>query len=395
MKNVILMRCGELMLKGLNRPYFEKLLVNNIKNAVSGLGESKVIKSQGRIYIEPAYDNYEINKAIAAVTKVFGIVSSSPAVKTECDIAEVIKTAIYLTEELLKDNNFKTFKVAAKRSDKSFELNSPEICTEVGGKVLESFPNLKVDVLDPDFIIYIEIRESAYLYTEIIPGMGGLPSGTNGRGMLLLSGGIDSPVAGWMMARRGVSLDAVHFYSFPYTSERAREKVIELARILSVYSGEINLHIVPFTEIQLAINENCPHEEGTVITRRFMMRIAETLALGSGCQALITGESMGQVASQTMQSIFATNEVVHMPVFRPLIGIDKNETVEIARKIDTYETSILPFEDCCTVFVAKHPNIRPVLDTIIKSEKLLNTDELTRNAVSNSETLNIKPVYLR
>lgn len=383
------------MLKGLNRSYFEKILVNNIKSAVSRLGESKVVKSQGRIYLEPLYDDYDFDKAVCAVTKVFGIVSSSPAYKIESEIVNVVETAIGIANETLDKNNFKTFKIVAKRADKNFELNSPEICAEVGGKVLEKFPHLRVDVLSPDFTIYIEIRESAYLYTEIIEGMGGLPAGTNGRGMLLLSGGIDSPVAGWMMARRGVGIDAVHFYSFPYTSERSREKVMDLARILAVYSGEIKMHFVPFTKIQLAINENCPHEEGTVIARRFMMRIAKELAVSSGCQALITGESVGQVASQTIQSIYAINEVVRMPVFRPLIGIDKNETVEIARKIGTYDTSILPFDDCCTLFVAKHPNIRPLTDEIIKSEKLLDTDELTRNAIANIEIIDIEPVYLK
>ncbi|MDD4188526.1 MAG: tRNA 4-thiouridine(8) synthase ThiI [Eubacteriales bacterium] len=395
MKKVILMRCGELMLKGLNRPYFEKMLVNSIKKAVGNLGESKIIKTQGRIFLEPEFDDYDIKKGIRAVSKVFGIVSSSDAVKIPCEINEVIRTTILITEELLKQNNFSSFKIIAKRADKSFELNSPEICALAGGKVLEKFPRLRVDVQKPDFTIYIEIRESAYLYTEIIPGMGGLPAGTNGRGMLLLSGGIDSPVAGWMMARRGLGLNAVHFQSPPFTSERSLEKVKELAGILSIYCGAIKLHIVPFTKIQLAINEKCPLDEGTVITRRFMMRIAEALAAKSGCQALITGESVGQVASQTIQSINAINEVVKMPVFRPLIGIDKNETVDIARKIDTYDTSILPFEDCCTVFVAKHPNIRPLTKEIIKSEKSLNIDELTADAIDSIEIIDIEPAYIR
>jgi thiamine biosynthesis protein ThiI len=266
-------------------------------------------------------------------------------------------------------------------------MQSPEICMEVGGYLLEAIPALKVDVHHPDFILYIEVRESTYLYCDIIPSNGGLPIGTNGKAVLLLSGGIDSPVAGWMMAKRGMELEAVHFYSYPYTSERARDKVIALAKILSRYCYRIKLHIVPFTEIQLEINNKCPEDQLTILMRRAMMTISERIAKKNGAQALITGESLGQVASQTVQGLAVTNAAVEMPVFRPLIGMDKNEVIEIARKIDTFETSILPYEDCCTVFVAKHPKTRPKLDEILRLEEGLKLEELIEKAVQETEIL--------
>jgi thiamine biosynthesis protein ThiI len=393
MNKVILLRCGELMLKGLNKPFFEMTLVKNIKTAINGLGPSKVVKSQGRIYIEPMNDGFQFKKALDLSTRIFGIVSSSPVTKTEPDIESVKAEAIKMAEELTTRYGYKTFKAETKRADKKFPMKSPEINSLIGEVVLNSLPELRVDVNNPDFIIFIEIRESAYVYSEILPGAGGLPVGTNGRAMLLISGGIDSPVAGWMMSKRGLSLDAVHFHSYPYTSDRSKEKVIELTRIIAEYCGPINLHIVPFTDIQIQINEKCPHDEGTLIMRRFMMRIAERISTESGCQAIITGESLGQVASQTIQSLAVTNEVVSLPVFRPLIGMDKNDVVTVARRINTYETSILPYEDCCTVFVAKHPKTRPKLEDIVASEASLDVEDLIADAVSRTETVLIKPSY--
>ncbi|NJD03030.1 MAG: tRNA 4-thiouridine(8) synthase ThiI [Ruminiclostridium sp.] len=282
-----------------------------------------------------------------------------------------------------------TFKVETKRGDKRFPLQSPEINAQLGEYILDNIPGLKVDVHNPSFTLYVEVRESTYIYSVIIPSNGGLPVGTNGKAILLLSGGIDSPVAGWMMAKRGVEIEAVHFYSYPYTSERAKDKVIELGKILARYCNRINLHIVPFTEIQLEINEKCPQDQITIVMRRAMMVISEMIAVKTGAQALITGESMGQVASQTIQSLAVTNAAVKMPVFRPLIGMDKNEVIEIARKIDTFETSILPYEDCCTVFVAKHPKTRPRLEEIEKHEAGLQLTGLIEKAVDNTEVIQL------
>lgn len=270
-------------------------------------------------------------------------------------------------------------------------MQSPEISADVGGFILENIEGLSVDVKNPDFILYLEVRESTYIYSETIKAQGGMPLGSNGKAMLLLSGGIDSPVAGWMMGKRGVEIEAVHFYSYPYTSERAKQKVIDLARIMAQYCGKIRLHVVPFTEIQLKINDNCPEEQLTIIMRRIMMKIAEQIAEKVNAMALITGESMGQVASQTMQSLYCTDAAVNMPVFRPLIGMDKVEVIEIARRIETFDTSVLPYEDCCTVFVAKHPQTKPKLEKIIKSESVVDFEPLINTAVENTEVIIIKP----
>lgn len=389
MKRVILVRYGEIILKGLNRPVFEDKLISNIKRSLYGLGKVRVVKSQARIYVEPEEEQYDFDEALHRLTRVFGIVSVSPVWKLKTDFEVMKEYSLRMVKELIHRKGYKTFKVETKRGDKRFPMQSPEINAELGAHLLENIPELSVDVNQPSFILYTEVREATYIYSEIIPAMGGLPLGTNGKSMLLLSGGIDSPVAGWMMAKRGVEIEAVHFYSYPYTSERAKEKVIELARILAGYCYQINLHIVPFTEIQEAINEKCPHDQMTIIMRRMMMMIAERIANNTGSLALVTGESMGQVASQTIQSLAVTNAVVKMPVFRPLIGMDKNEVVEIARKIGTFDTSILPYEDCCTVFVAKHPKTKPQLDKIILSESKLDMEEMINRAVENTEVLKV------
>lgn len=391
MEKIILVRYGEIILKGLNRPVFEEKLVGNIKKALYGLGKIEVIRSQGRIYVEPRVDGYEFELAMEKVRNVFGVVSVSPVWKIPTDFEVMKESSLQFVRQLLEKKQVGTFKVETKRGNKKFQMKSPEISGELGGYILENIPELKVDVNNPDFILFVEVRESTYIYSEIIPAHGGLPLGTNGKAVLLLSGGIDSPVAGWMMAKRGVEIEAVHFYSYPYTSERSKEKVLELARILATYCYQLNLHIVPFTEIQLEINEKCPHDQMTIIMRRIMMKISERIARSRGALSLITGESMGQVASQTMQSLAVTNAVVSMPVFRPLIGMDKNEVIEIARKIGTFETSILPYEDCCTVFVAKHPKTRPQLEKIIESECKLNVEELIEKAIKDTEVIRVTP----
>lgn len=390
MKKIILVRYGEIILKGLNRPVFEDKLIANIKKALAEFSKVVINKSQARIFIEPFDDEFDFEGALKKLTKVFGIVSVSPVWKINSDFEEIKEYSHRLVEEFLEKNNRATFKVETKRGNKRFHMDSPEISMELGGYILESFPQLKVDVKNPSFILYVEVREASYIYTEIIPSYGGMPIGSNGKAMLLLSGGIDSPVAGWMVAKRGVEIEAVHFYSYPYTSERAKEKVIDLTKILVTYCNQINLHVVPFTEIQLQINEKCPEDQMTIIMRRVMMIIAEKIANSVGALALVTGESIGQVASQTMQSLAVTNAVVEMPVFRPLIGMDKNEVIEIARKIDTFETSILPYEDCCTVFVAKHPKTKPQLSQIIKAESRLDLEEMIEKAIQNTEIIRVR-----
>ncbi|MCR4434365.1 MAG: tRNA uracil 4-sulfurtransferase ThiI [Clostridiales bacterium] len=391
MKRIILVRYGEIILKGLNRPVFEGKLVNNIKKSLYGLGKVEVVKSQGRIYVEPLGEDYEFDRAIAKLTRVFGVVSVSPVWKINSSFDDIKFHSLEVAKDLLERNRFKTFKVETKRGNKRFPMESPEISRELGAHILENIPSLSVDVIHPDFILYVEVREFTYIYSEIIPANGGMPIGTNGKAVLLLSGGIDSPVAGWMIAKRGVEIEAVHFYSYPYTSERAKEKVIELTRILSSYCGPINLHIVPFTDIQLEINEKCPQDQLTIIMRRAMMVISERIARAVGALALVTGESVGQVASQTIQSLAVTNAAVSMPVFRPLIGMDKNDVIAIARRIDTFETSILPYEDCCTVFVAKHPKTKPQLAKILLSESRLDMELLISKAVENTEVIKITP----
>ena len=391
MNQVILVRYGEIFLKGLNRPYFERLLLQALKTSICRFSGVTVRRGDGRYYVEniPEASFEEVKTAL---TKVFGVHSLSPAAEVEKTKEAIYTAAVEAAREYLKSRNIKeaTFKVESKRSDKRYPLNSYELSADAGGYILDHVEGLKVDVHHPDFVVHIEVRDKAYVYAQVIPGQGGMPLGSNGKAMLLLSGGIDSPVAGYMIGKRGVQIDAVHYHSFPYTSERAKQKVIDLARLMSEYTGPIRLYVVPFTEIQTTLYEKCPAEQLTVLMRRYMMRIAESLAIKHGAQALVTGESIGQVASQTIESLGVTNDAVSLPVFRPLIGMDKLEIIARAKQIGTYETSILPYEDCCTVFVPKHPVIKPKLEKIQLSEGLIPGEELMARAVEETEAILIK-----
>ncbi len=381
MDKILSISYGELALKGLNRRYFEDQLISNIKRAIKDLGYEKIYKEQGKLYIEANEDDFP--QMINRLKKVFGLVNISPCIRTEKNIEDIEKAAIEIMKEKTKNQAIKTFKVESKRADKTFPIKSPDLSRKIGGVILKNFSDLTVDVHKPDTFLYIDIKQKAYIYTERIKGYGGLPVGTNGKALLLLSGGIDSPVAGFMMAKRGVEISAVHYHSYPFTSERSEEKVKELASILSRYTGKIKMFSVNILEIQKEINAKCKENEMTILSRRFMMRIAEKIALREGIHGLITGESLGQVASQTIQSLSVTNAAVNLPVFRPLIGLDKLDIVEIAKDIETYETSILPYEDCCTVFLPKHPVTKPKLEDIIKSEELLEVDSLIERALEN------------
>ncbi len=387
--DLILLKYGEIALKGLNKPLFERKLLDNIKSRLDKIGKFGVRRAQSTVYVEPLDETADMQEALKVLEKIFGIVNICPVVKCAKDMDSIAKTAIECLESL--DTVGKTFKVEAKREDKKFPLNSPQICMELGGRILDAVPGLSVDVHKPEITVNVEVRQEAYVYTQKLKGAGGMPVGTNGKSTILLSGGIDSPVAGYMIAKRGVELEAVHFHSHPYTSDRAKEKVIDLAREMAQYCGKIRLHIVPFTQIQLDIIEKCPENYLTVIMRRIMMRIAEKVSNNVGSAALITGESIGQVASQTMESLVCTDNAVNIPVFRPLIGMDKEEIVTISKKIGTYETSILPYEDCCTIFVPKHPKTKPQLDEIIEAEKALeNIEEMIEQAILEEEVLVIK-----
>ena len=383
MKEIILIKNGELTLKGLNRCNFEDILIRNIRKSIRDLGECNIKKAQSTIFIEPKDDDFDFQEALERVKRVFGIAAFSRACVCEKDMADIIaKSPEYLSEDLKK---VKTFKVEAKRSDKRFPLTSPEICREIGGVLLSKFPHLSVDVHNPELVVNVEIRDfNAYVRGEQINGAGGLPVGTAGTASILISGGIDSPVAAWCMAKRGLRLNAIHFASPPYTSARAEQKVKTLLSKVARYSGTINLAIVPFTEIQDQIAEHCPEDYFTLIMRRMMMRISQKIAAKSNSLALITGESLGQVASQTLPALVTTDYVCEMPVLRPLIGMDKEEIIEISRKIDTFETSILPYEDCCTVFTPKHPKTRPSLESCEEAEANLAIDELIEKAISET-----------
>ena len=387
-----LIKYGEIGIKGKNRYIFEDALVRQIRFALKDVdGEFYVHKSYGRVYVD-CDGEYDYEETVESLARVFGIVGICPVVRLEDKGFEELKIEVVAyMDEMYPDKN-KTFKVEARRSKKSYPLQSMQINCQLGEVILDAFPEMKVDVHHPDIMLNVEVREEIYLYSEIIPGPGGMPVGTNGSAMLLLSGGIDSPVAGYMIAKRGVSLEATYFHAPPYTSERAKEKVVDLARLVSKYSGPIKLNVVNFTDIQLYIYEKCPHEELTIIMRRYMMKIAEHFAKQDGCLGMITGESIGQVASQTMQSLNVTNAVCTLPVYRPLIGFDKRDIVEISEKINTYETSILPFEDCCTIFVAKHPVTKPILEKIEKSELNLaeGIDELVQKAIDTVEVIKVK-----
>ena len=387
-----LIKYGEIGIKGKNRYIFEDALVRQIRFALKDVdGEFYVHKSYGRVYVD-CDGEYDYEETVESLSRVFGIVGICPVVRLEDKgFEELKKEVVAYMDEMYPDKN-KTFKVEARRSKKSYPLQSMQINCQLGEVILDAFPEMKVDVHHPDIMLNVEVREEIYLYSEIIPGPGGMPVGTNGSAMLLLSGGIDSPVAGYMIAKRGVSLEATYFHAPPYTSERAKEKVVDLARLVSKYSGPIKLNVVNFTDIQLYIYEKCPHEELTIIMRRYMMKIAEHFAKQDNCLGMITGESIGQVASQTMQSLNVTNAVCTLPVYRPLIGFDKRDIVEISEKINTYETSILPFEDCCTIFVAKHPVTKPILEKIEKSELNLaeGIDELVQKAIDTVEVIKVK-----
>lgn len=382
MKEIILLKNGELALKGLNRSSFESTLAKNIKRRLKDCGEFKVIRSQSTITVEPQNDEFDIEDAVGRISRIFGIAGYERAAAVEKDMNIILKIA----PEYLKDalENVKTFKVNAKRSDKQFPLKSPEISCDVGEAILNAFPHLSVDVRNPELTVTVEIRDKfAYIHGDQKKGAGGMPVGTGGRAALLVSGGIDSPVAGWMMAKRGIVLTAIHFASPPFTSPQSEMKVHDLLSQVAKYSGVITLFTVPFTEIQEQIRDNCPEELFTLIMRRFMMRISAEIAKKEDCAALITGESMGQVASQTMLSLACTDAVSDMPVFRPLIGMDKDEIIAISRKIDTFDISIRPFEDCCTVFTPKHPRTRPTVELLEKAEEALCVDELIKTAVDN------------
>lgn len=386
--DIILLKYGEISLKGLNRPMFEKQLLANVAKALAPLGKFSIRKSQSTVYVEPLGDDIDMQAATERLSKVFGIVNICPAAKCQKTIEDIERTTLECLSQI--DLNGKTFKVEAKREDKQFPMNSPQLCRHMGAVILKNTEGLSVDVHNPDILVQIEIRKEAFIFTQKVSGAGGMPVGTAGRAALLLSGGIDSPVAGWMISKRGVVLDAVHFHSHPYTSDRAKEKVIELAKIMTQYTGPIRLHIVPFTDIQLDIIDKCPKNYLTIIMRRLMMRIAEKTARESGAMALITGESIGQVASQTMESLVVTDNAVDMPVFRPCIGMDKEEIVTISKKIDTYETSILPYEDCCTIFVPKHPKTKPSISEIQEAEKLLTDPEgMMEKAIQDREIIDL------
>ena len=368
MKEILLCKYGELTLKGLNRGYFEKLLRREMEKRLKLAGHFSVSAMQSTIYVVPQDDEADIDEALRLCRKIFGITAVARAAETEKDIEAIKAMAKTYLPPFLKP--YTSFKADARRSDKRFPLTSPQISAQVGGAVLESMPRLKVEMTHPDVTVMTEIREEkAYLHAGSFPGAGGMPSGSNGKGLLLLSGGIDSPVAGFMMAKRGVTIEAVHFESYPYTSDQAREKVIELARLISEYCGRIRVHVISLTRLQETLRDTCNEEYFTLLLRRSMMRLAERVAEATYCQALITGEAVGQVASQTMQALGVTDSVVSRPIFRPCIGMDKEEIITIARRIGTFETSILPYEDCCTVFTPRHPKTRPDLDKVIAEEK--------------------------
>lgn len=387
MDKVLSISFGEIALKGLNRKYFEDQLIKQMKRAIKDISIHRLYKEQGKIYIEAEEIDYPL--IINRLRKVFGLVHISPCLRVEKDIEKISEACIAIVSEKLSNMNIKTFKVDTNRVDKNFPIKSPDFSRKMGGVILKEFNKLGVDVHNPDVFVYIDIKQYAYIYTDKIKGYGGLPIGTNGKGLLLLSGGIDSPVAGFLMAKRGVEINCVHYHSYPFTSERAEEKVKELASILSRYTGKLKIFSVNILDIQKEINEKCPPNEMTIISRRFMMRIAENIAKYHKYNALITGESLGQVASQTIYGINVTNESVNIPVLRPLIGMDKVDIIDIAKDIETFETSIQPFEDCCTVFLPKHPVTRPKVEDIKASEESLDINLLVSNAIKSMKVYNI------
>ena len=388
MKEIFLLKEGEIVLKGLNKRNFEEAFVKNLRHRLKPLGHFEYTRSQSTVYVIPS-DDVDADEAFDRCCKVFGAAAVCRAVVCEKNMDDIAKTACEYLEDVLPYK--RTFKVDAKRSDKHFPMKSPEICAEIGGVLLDKFPNLTVDVKNPEITVTVEIRDkNAYIHAVRVSGAGGIPVGTSGKAMLLLSGGIDSPVAAYMMAKRGISVEAIHFAAPPYTSERARMKVERLCEKLTPYCGDIKFFCVPFTKIQEALRDNCPEELFTIIMSRLMMEIAQRIAVRENCLALITGESVGQVASQTIGAMVCTDAACRMPVFRPVIGMDKTEIIEISRKIDTFETSIEPYEDCCTVFTPKHPKTRPVLEEVVKAQESFDFEPLIAEAVEGTELKVIK-----
>lgn len=384
MNDMILLKQGEIILKGGNRRFFEDKLLANIRRRLRGLGDFNVYSTQSTVYVEPKNDDCDMDGAMEALGKVFGAVGVTRAMACEKDKDAIAEAAAEYLGDSIREA--KSFKVETKRSDKRFPMSSIEISQYVGGLLAERFPKTAVDVHEPDLTVHVEVRETAaYVHGNPLPGAGGMPVGCNGSAVTLLSGGIDSPVSSYLIARRGIHLIPVHFFSFPYTSEQAKEKVLELARLLTAYCGRLTVEIVPFTHIQEEIRDKCPEEYFTLIMRRFMMRIAEIIAEQNGCKALVTGENLGQVASQTMEALRVTEDCVSLPVLRPLIGLDKRDIVDYAVKIGTFETSILPYEDCCTVFTPRHPRTRPRLEDVLEVEKTLDVEALVRDALDGVE----------
>ncbi len=389
MKEILLCKCGEIVLKGANRRFFEETLCKNIRFRARHFGRFEVTSTQSTVVIEPLEESADMDGLFEAVSRVFGIVGISRCAVCEKDMDSIAHTVREYVPPFLSGK--KTFKVEAKRSDKTFPLNSPAIAAEIGGVVLGLCPGLRVDVRNPEVVLHVEIREyGAYIHAGQFKGAGGMPVGTNGRALLLLSGGIDSPVAGYMIAKRGVQLEAVHFESFPYTSERAKEKVLELAGIVAQYAGSFNVHVVSLTRIQEELVKNCQEDYFTLVLRRYMMAIADRMAHSLGCGGLITGESLGQVASQTMQALGVTDPVATLPVFRPCIGMDKEEIIQVARRIGTFETSIQPYEDCCTVFTPRHPRTRPELSRVLEQQNRLDFDALVQEALDGVQTVRVR-----
>ncbi len=392
MREILLCKYGEIVLKGANRRFFEDTLMKTLRFRAKHFGKFEINRSQSTIVIEPMTEDSDIDGLFETVSKVFGIVGISRCAVCEKNMDEISRLVREYVPQFLEGK--KSFKVEAKRSDKRFPLNSPQISAEIGGVILGMMPKLRVDVRNPEIVVHVEIREhGAYIHAGQFKGAGGMPVGTNGKGMLLLSGGIDSPVAGYMIAKRGVQLEAVHFESFPYTSERAKEKVMDLARIVAQYAGSFNLHVVSLTHIQEELVKNCEEDYFTLILRRYMMAIADRLAHKTDCGGLITGESLGQVASQTMQAIGVTDPVATLPVFRPCIGMDKEEIIQVARKIDTFETSIQPYEDCCTVFTPKHPRTRPELEKVLEQQNRLDFEALVQEALDGAYVERIRTEF--
>ena len=395
-EHIFIVRCGEVALKGMNKPYFERMLLDRIRKLLKKFDGVKAYRHEGLIFVradKALHPTVEHKKAIIKeIGKVFGVASISPAMECESTMEDIGRTAVAYMMEAIEERGAKTFKVQAKRADKNFPVKSPDIGRQIGAAVLKGCRVLKVDVHDPDVKLFVDVRhDKSYVYQDKIQGFGGLPLGTNGKGMTLLSGGIDSPVATWMMAKRGMMIEAVHFHSYPYTSQRAQEKVEELASLVATYCGRFRMHVINLLPIQEQIVQNCPEEETTILVRRFMMRIGEKLAKETGCNVLIAGENLGQVASQTAEALVVTDASVQMPVMRPLIGMDKIDIMDLAQEIGTYEKSIEPYEDCCTVFLPKHPATKPKLDRILVSESRLDCEKLIDDAVASEEIIEIRP----